>query len=347
MVDTNESASLLNPTSAHEAEPLIELVDLTKRYGDFTAVNKLSLRIGQGEIFGLLGPNGAGKSTTILMMLGLTEPTSGKVRVCGVDPTRQPLSVKRRVGYLPDDVGFYEDRTGLENLLFTARLNRVPPHEANERAKKLLELVGLKEAADKKAGTYSRGMRQRLGLADVLIKKPNVIILDEPTLGIDPEGVRELLELIRTLSRNEGLTVLLSSHQLHQVQQICDRVGLFVQGSLLAVGTVNELSAQLFAGEPFWVEAEIGAPPLDDSDGESEPPGLSKLKEQLLQLDGVQTVRRDEVNPSLLQIGCQRDVSKDIAKIVVSSGFDLLSLSKKQYGLDEIYHRYFEGRKTG
>ncbi|WP_248931088.1 ABC transporter ATP-binding protein [Paenibacillus hamazuiensis] len=327
----------------------MELSGLTKKYGDFTAVNKLSLRIGHGEIFGLLGPNGAGKSTTILMMLGLAEPTAGKVRVCGVDPTRQPLLVKRRVGYLPDDVGFYEDRTGLENLLFTARLNRVGAAEALERANQLLELVGLKEAADKKAGTYSRGMRQRLGLADVLIKKPEVIILDEPTLGIDPEGVRELLELIRSLSRNEGITVLLSSHQLHQVQQICDRVGLFVQGSLLAVGTVGELSAQLFAGEPVWIETEIREAQGGGTDGGTEAASLTltELELSLQQLGGVQTVRRGETGSLSLHIGCERDVSADIARTVLASGFDLLSLSKKQYGLDEIYHRYFEGRKTG
>ncbi|WP_052486974.1 ABC transporter ATP-binding protein [Gordoniibacillus kamchatkensis] len=304
-------------------------------YGDFTAVNNLSLSISPGEIFGLLGPNGAGKSTTILMMLGLAEPTSGKVRVCGVDSTRQPLLVKRRVGYLPDDVGFYEDRTGLENLLYTAELNRIPPAEARRRARELLERIGLKEAAEKRAGTYSRGMRQRLGLADVLMKKPEAIILDEPTLGIDPEGVRELLQLIRSLSRDEGLTVLLSSHQLHQVQQICDRVGLFVRGSLLALGTVEELSAQLFAGEPLVVEAEIG--------GDGSP--LAAVTEALASVDGVLQVVSAAEQPQLVTVSCSRDVTASIARAIVGAGMELLSLSKKRYGLDEIYHRYFEGGK--
>jgi ABC-2 type transport system ATP-binding protein len=320
------------PAARGDGEPLIELTNLTKKYGDFTAVNGLTLRIHPGEIFGLLGPNGAGKSTTILMMLGLTEPTSGKVKVCGVDSTRQPMLVKRRVGYLPDDVGFYEDRTGLENLLYTAELNRIPPAEAHKRAQELLERIGLKDAAGKRAGTYSRGMRQRLGLADVLMKKPEVIILDEPTLGIDPEGVRELLELIRSLSRDEGLTVLLSSHQLHQVQQICDRVGLFVRGSLIALGTVEELSAQLFAKEPFVVEAEIGggAP-------------LTAVTEALRQVDGILQVAADPGRASKLSISCSRDVAGSIARAIVNAGAELLSLNKKTYGLDEIYHRYFEG----
>jgi ABC-2 type transport system ATP-binding protein len=213
---------------------VIELAGLTKKYGDFTAVDNLNLRIRKGEIFGLLGPNGAGKSTTILMMLGLTEPTAGTVSVCGINPVSHPIEVKRKVGYLPEDVGFYDDMTGKENLLYTAGLNRIPAKQAGERAEELLERVKLSDQQTKKTGKYSRGMRQRLGLADVLIKDPEVIILDEPTSGIDPSGVREFLEMILQLSREDGHTVLFSSHHLHQVQQVCDRVGLFDKGKLLA-----------------------------------------------------------------------------------------------------------------
>ena len=144
---------------------------------------------------------------------------------------------------------------GFENLMFTARLNRIPPEEAEQKAEQLLARVGLSEAGKKKTGKYSRGMLQRLGLADVLIKNPEVIILDEPTLGIDPKGVREFLELIVGLSREEGLTVLFSSHDLHQVQQVCDRVGLFVSGKLLAEGDIQTLSKKLFAKSPYIIEA--------------------------------------------------------------------------------------------
>ena len=213
------------------ADTIIELTELTKVYDRYTAVDHLTLTIRRGEIFGLLGPNGAGKSTTILMMLGLTEPTSGTVRVCGLNSTRQPLDVKKRVGYLPDDVGFYEDLTGFENLVYTASLNGLSRQEGEVRASALLKLVGLEDAADKKAGKYSRGMRQRLGLADVLVKHPELIILDEPTLGIDPEGVRDFLNLIKRLNEEEELTVLDLSHHLHQVQEICDRVGLLSKGN--------------------------------------------------------------------------------------------------------------------
>ena len=207
-------------------QPVIELTGLTKKYGGFTAVNDLNLTINKKDIFGLLGPNGAGKSTTILMMLGLTEPTSGSVKVCGVDSTTHPIEVKRIVGYLPEDVGFYDDMTGIENLVYTAQLNGIPKKDAKEKAVQLLERVGLMNEGNKKAGKYSRGMRQRLGLADVLIKDPEVIILDEPTSGIDPAGVREFMDLIHQLSHEEGLTVLFSSHHLDQVQQVCNRVAV-------------------------------------------------------------------------------------------------------------------------
>ena len=198
-------------------EQVIVLTDLTKQYGNFTAVDHIRLNIRKGEIFGLLGPNGAGKSTTILMMLGLTEPTSGTVEICGINSTTHPIEVKRRIGYLPEDVGFYDDMTGPENLIYTARLNGIPDKEAKTKAMELMKR------------------------ADVLIKNPEIIILDEPTSGIDPAGVQEFIELIRWLSKEEGLTVLFSSHHLDQVQKVCDRVGLFSNGQLLALIDMAEL----------------------------------------------------------------------------------------------------------
>jgi ABC-2 type transport system ATP-binding protein len=315
-------------------ETIIELKEISKAYGEQYAVNRLTLDIYRGEIFGLLGPNGAGKSTTILMMLGLSEPTSGVIKVCGVNSTREPIEVKKRVGYLPDEVGFYEDRTGLENLLFTAQLNRMTRNEAIKQAYRLLENVGLLDAADKKVGAYSRGMRQRLGLADVLIKNPEVIVLDEPTLGIDPEGVRELLAIIKRLSRDTGITVLLSSHHLHQVQQVCDRVGLFVQGRLIAEGDVATLSKNLFKDELMTISVGIS--------GENE-----EILLQLEQLEGVDSLQKDLTNQEIFHLQCNRDISGRIAKTIIDSGADLTHLRKKEYGLDEIYHRYFEGGEQG
>jgi ABC-2 type transport system ATP-binding protein len=313
------------------SENIIALTGLTKQYGHLKAVDGLNLYIKKGEVFGLLGPNGAGKSTTILMMLGLTEPSAGSVEVCGIDSTTHPIEVKRRVGYLPDEVGFYENRSGLDNLLYTARLNRMPAREAALRAAALLQRVGLQDVKDKKTSTYSRGMRQRLGLADVLIKNPEVIILDEPTLGIDPKGVREFLDLIVQLSRAEKITVLLSSHHLHQVQQVCDRVGIFVAGKLLAEGDIPTLSATLFAGEPYIIEAGIA----DEAS-----PVITGLRQQLQDMESVSSVQYEK---GLFRIGCSRDITALIASIIVGTGLGLTYLRRKEYGLDDIYNRYFEG----
>ncbi len=321
-------------------ENIIELVDLTKNYGSFTAVDHLNLTIRKGEIFGLLGPNGAGKSTTILMMLGLTEPTSGSVTVCGINSTTNPIEVKRRVGYLPEDVGFYDDLTGFENLIYTARLNSISDKDAAQKADQLLVRVGLSDARKKKTGKYSRGMRQRLGLADVLIKNPEVIILDEPTLGIDPTGVREFLDLIVTLSKEEGLTVLLSSHHLHQVQQVCDRVGLFVSGKLLAEGDIQALSQKLFTNSPYIIEAGISQTASIVSGFSVKNIHQDWLTKILQHVDGIKAVI---LKNDIFQIECSRDSTPDIARAIVESGAGLYYLNKKEYGLDDIYYRYFEG----
>ena len=318
----------------------IELVDLTKIYGSHIAVDHLNLTIREGEIFGLLGPNGAGKSTTILMMLGLTDPTSGSVKVCGIDSTRNPIEVKRRVGYLPEDVGFYDDLTGLENLIYTARLNSIPEIEAKQKAEQLLFRVGLSDEMGKKTGKYSRGMRQRLGLADVLIKKPEIIILDEPTLGIDPSGVREFMEMIVALSKEEGLTVLFSSHHLHQVQQVCDRVGIFVNGKLLAEGDIQSLSRKLFTSSPFIIEAGVSKINSNNSDFSIDNYNEDWLKNVLKPIDGITAVTRKE---NIFQIECSQDITANITRLIIESGAELTYLNRKEYGLDDIYYRYFEG----
>jgi ABC-2 type transport system ATP-binding protein len=222
--------------------PVIQTDGLTRRYGRQTAVDALSLEISEGEIFGFLGPNGAGKTTTILMLLGLTEPTAGHARVLGFDPTHDPLQVKRQVGYLPENVGFYDDLTGRENLRYMARLNQLPEAKAPAQVEQALSTVGLDGEGDKLLGAYSRGMRQRLGIAELLIKDPRLLILDEPTLGLDPDGTNRMLDLVVSLSRNRGITVMLSSHQLEQVQRICTRVGIMIKGKLVALGTIEQLA---------------------------------------------------------------------------------------------------------
>jgi ABC-2 type transport system ATP-binding protein len=307
---------------------------LTKRYDDLVAVDALDLEIRAGEIFGLLGQNGAGKTTTILMLLGLTEPTRGAARVVGFDPTRRPLEVKRRVGYLPDNVGFYGGLTGRENLRYTARLNGLAAREADDRIAEVLEQVGMTARADTKVDTYSRGMLQRLGIADALVKDPAVLILDEPTTAIDPIGVVEILDLLRSLVRERGLAVLLSSHLLNQVQSVCDRVGIFAAGRLIGVGTVSEL-AERFGQDVARVEVGF-EDPLDET--------ADRAAGVLQGIDGVVEVRRPSrsTEPWTLLVrppGIAGQVREAVLAASLANGLRLSSIRAVSSSLDEIYRQ--------
>ncbi len=314
-----------NEENMADKEIIIETKDLTKIYGEKTAVDHLNLSIYRGEIFGLLGPNGAGKTTTTLMLTGLTEPTDGSAFINGRDCTRTPMEVKRIVGYMPDNMGFYSDMTGRDNLRFTAALNGMDRKSADEKIERLLERVGMSYAADQKTGTYSKGMKQRLGIADVLIKDPEVIIMDEPTLGIDPEGMRELMNLIRELSEKDGRTILISSHQLYQVQQICDRVGMFVDGHLMACGTIGELAKQM---EEERCLLEIVVEPEDE-----------KFLGILKGLEGVMSIGQEN---NRYLVSAEKDIGNQMAAAAINNGYSLLELRHRGNDLAEIYRRYFE-----
>ncbi len=296
---------------------------LVKTYGAHRAVDAIDLEVRRGEIFGLLGPNGAGKTTTILMMLGLTEVSGGTIDVLGYDPVREPLEVKRRVGYLPDAVGFYDHLTARENLAYTARLLGVPRSQAGRRIMEALESVRLADVADKRVSTFSRGMRQRLGIAEIVMKQAEVAILDEPTSGLDPHATHELLEMIRGLKR-AGVAVLLSSHLLDRVQSVCDRVALFNKGKVALMGTVVELANQVLgAGHPVLLEAS----------GTDVPAALRGL-------EGVQQVLPD--GQGAWKVVADRDVRAAAARRVVEAGGALLRLADLQPSLEEVYTRYFE-----
>jgi len=305
---------------------MVEAQGLKKSYGPVQAVEGLDLRVQEGEIYGLLGPNGSGKTTTILMLLGLTKPSAGRVQVAGFNPTREPLKVKRVVGYLPENVGFYDDLTARENLRYIARLNGIPDRDSKKRIEEVLEQVGLSEVADRPVGTYSRGMRQRLGIADVLVKEPRLAILDEPTTGIDPEGASQILDMIVRMRDERGMTILLSSHLLHQVQRVCDRVGIMHRGKLVAEGTVDELSART-SGEGLEFEAQVR--------------GLSP--ELVAGLKGLEGVREVVAQGERLRILAEVDVRSAVARTVLEKGAELLELRQRAFTLEEIYLRYFQG----
>jgi ABC-2 type transport system ATP-binding protein len=259
------------------------------------------------------------------MLLGLVEPTKGTIKVLGLDPRRYPLEVKRRVGYLPDAVGFYDTMTGRQNLRFTARLNGLEDFE--EHIDSLLGLVGLGDAADQAAGEYSRGMKQRLGVADALVKSPSVLILDEPTTAIDPEGVIEMLALIQRLAKEEGVTVLLASHLLHQVQTVCDRVAIFVKGKVVAQGTPHELAA-VDKGTRVKVEFRIDGDP-------------AKSRQQLESMPNVGEVEAGKIPGSWVAELEAGSLPTTVGRLV-ASGADVIGVHRLDEDLETIYRRYFE-----
>ncbi len=303
---------------------VIETVDLTKTYNKTTAVDKLNLRIEEGEIFGFLGPNGAGKTTTILMLLGLTEPTSGVARICGYNSTREPLKVKRISGYIPERVGFYEDLTARYNLAYTAKLNGIPEKPATERIAESLQIVGLTKVASHRVQTFSRGMKQRLAIADILIKMPRVAFLDEPTSGIDPEGVVQMLDLIARIARERRMTVILSSHQLPQVQRICSRVGIITKGRMVAEGSLDQLGRETFEGGRFKFEIQLAEV-------------TSAIVDAIKRIAGVVSVER---SGDLLLVNCLDDLRPQIARAIVDNNGLLTQMKVHSYALEDIYLKY-------
>ncbi|OGO43139.1 MAG: ABC transporter ATP-binding protein [Chloroflexi bacterium RBG_16_58_8] len=306
----------------------IETRDLTKKYDQVAVVDKLNFQVRENEIFGLLGPNGAGKTTTILMLLGLTEPSSGTVRVFNLDPARDSLKVKRIVGYLPEEVGFYDNLTARENLRFIAELNRISPAETERRIDEALEKVGLSGERDLVSGKFSRGMRQRLGIADVLIKQPKMVILDEPTSGLDPKGINDLLELIANLPAM-GTTVMLSSHQLYQVQKVCHRVGILSKGKMVVEGGIEELGRQALAGGRYLIDVEIAEPKA----------GLEEI------IKGIAGVEKIEADGRMFKISTGSDLRSQIARLVIDSGASLVQMKVQEFTLDDIYMKYFQEKQ--
>jgi len=303
----------------------IETKDLIKRYGDITVVDHLNFHVKENEVFGLLGPNGAGKTTTILMLLGLTEPAAGTARVFDYNPFKEALKVKSIVGYLPEEVGFYDSLTARENLRFIAELNNISPDETERRIDETLEMVGLTEERDMVTGKFSRGMRQRLGIADVLIKQPKLVILDEPTSGLDPMGINQLLDVIASLPA-KGTSVLLSSHQLHQVQRVCHRVGILSKGKMVVEGAIEELGRQTLTGGRYLIEVETAEP-------------RAELPDIIKKLEGVEKI---EVNGNVMKISTGADLRSQISRAIIESGALLVQMKVHEFSLDDIYMKYFQ-----
>ncbi|MHB1346812.1 MAG: ABC transporter ATP-binding protein [Candidatus Humimicrobiaceae bacterium] len=306
---------------------IISTKNLTKKYGTKTVVDNLNLNIPKGEIYGLLGPNGAGKSTIILMLLGLTEPTSGELSVLGYSPTKEPLKIKRLTGYLPERVGFYEDMTPVQNLEYTALLNSIPEKEIPGKIEESLKLVGLEKEKSKLVKQFSKGMKQRLGIADVLIKDPQLVIFDEPTEGLDVEVANQILETIFSLNRDKKITFLISSHQLNLVQKICHKMGIMSKGKLIGEGNVAELSKNMFGGNKFQVELEI----IGDID---------VVIDKIRTIKNIKSVTK---TGNVIHIGTDEDLRQEISKIVTNMDDVILTkMDIKDFSLEDVYLNYFK-----
>jgi len=304
---------------------VLETQDLTKRYDGNTVVDHLNLHVAENEVFGLLGPNGAGKTTTILMLLGLTEPASGSARIFGFNSTREPLKVKSLTGYLPERLGFYDGLTARQNLRFIARLNNMADDEAEKQIDQVLEEVGLTEKADTAVGKFSRGMKQRLGIADVLVKEPRLAILDEPTAGLDPEGINQILDLITGLPKL-GTTVVMCSHRLYEVQRICHSIAILAAGKLVVEGALDTLGREALAGGRYRIEVET-----------------ADLSPQLVEIIGkIKGVKSVEVEGNFLHVTTDSDLRAAISKAVVDNGVALTQVKMQEFSLDDIYKKYFK-----
>ncbi|MCL4377879.1 MAG: ABC transporter ATP-binding protein [Actinobacteria bacterium] len=306
---------------------IISTKNLTKKYGEKVVVDDLNLSIPKGEIYGLLGPNGAGKSTVILMLLGLTEPSSGQLSVQDFNPVKDPLRIKRFTGYLPEKVGFYEDMTSAQNLEYTALLNSIPEKDIPKKIDEVLSIVGLTKDKNRIVKQFSKGMKQRLGIADVLIKDPELVIFDEPTEGLDIEVANQILETISELNKKKKITFLISSHQLNLVQKICHRVGIMSKGKLIGEGNVSDLSKNIFGGYKHQIELEV----IGDAE---------KVVQQIKTIKGIKSVISTE---NVIHIGTDEDLRQEISRMVTNiEGVILTKMDIKDFSLEDVYLNYFK-----
>ncbi|MCS7369424.1 MAG: ABC transporter ATP-binding protein, partial [archaeon GBS-70-058] len=306
---------------------IIETENLTKIYRvdgrEIRAVDNLNLKVYEGDVFGYLGPNGAGKTTTILMLLGLIMPTSGGGRVCGYDIIKESKKVRSVVGYVPEKYSFYEDMSAHYNLRYFAKLNGIPEGEIDDRIKRALEIVELQDRARSLVATFSRGMKQRLALANTLIKNPKLIFLDEPTAGLDPYATASFRELMRKLNKEFKTTIFISSHMLHEVRQLCNRIGFLNEGKLIAVDTIDEFLKK--AGVRIVLEIVGGG------------------DEVIKTIEGVNDVNRVLKKDEEIVVYAGSDVRLEIVDLVTRMGCKILTVKVEPPTLEEVFFTIYGG----
>ncbi len=307
-------------------ENIVETYDLTKRYGAFTAVDGLNMEVNKGEIFGFLGPNGAGKTTTVLMLMGLSVPTSGTGIVGGYDIVEQSREIRSTASILPEYSSLYGDMTAFENLDYLGRLNDMPKEEREDRIHETLEIVGMSDWLDKKYESFSRGMKQRVGIASTMMKNPQILFLDEPTLGLDPVGTREIRELILDLKNKQGVTVVMTSHILSEVQATCDRIGIINGGKLVLNETMSNLNNVMTGAEDRSVEFKLTQV-------------THEIVNEIESIDGVKRVTQE--NGKLYVYGTvESDIN--VSRTIVENGSIILMMKPREYTLEEIFMKYYE-----
>ena len=297
---------------------MIKVSGLTKDYGSRRAIHNLNFDAQQGEIVGFLGPNGAGKTTTMRILTGYMPPTDGEAIVAGYDVVEESLEVRKRVGYLPESEPLYFDMVVSEYLKYMGELRRIP--NLDDRVDEVLDMVGLIDRADGYIGNLSKGMKQRVGLAQALLHRPEVLILDEPTIGLDPGQVVEVRELIREIGKER--TVLLSTHLLNEAQNLCDRVLIINKGKIVAEDTTENLQARLLGAERVVVRVR----------GEAD-----ELAETIKSIKGVRKVETLEDGGVEFEFASGKDLRPEVAKQVIKDGYDLLELRPLGMSLEEIF----------
>ena len=308
------------------SENVVETFELTKMYGDFPAVNQLDLEVKKGEIFGFLGPNGAGKTTTVLMLMGLSVPTSGSANVGGFDIVDQSREIRTVASILPEYSSLYGDLTAFENLDFIGELNDMPREERENRIHETLEVVGMSDWVDTKYESFSRGMKQRVGVASTMMKNPQILFLDEPTLGLDPLGTREIRELILDLKNKQGLTIVMTSHILSEVQATCDRIGIINGGKLVLEETMANLNHAMTGSEERLVEFKLT--------------GITQeLVKDLEAVKGVNSVTQDN---GRLYVNSSVESDVTVSRTIVRHGSTILLMKPREYTLEEIFMKYYE-----
>jgi len=303
---------------------VIEVQHLTKRYGRVTAVDDISFRVERGEILGFLGPNGAGKTTTMRVLTGYMPATEGKAIVAGFDVFDQAVEAKRRTGYLPETPPLYPDMSVIEYLHFVARIKGVPSGERRQRTQQVMERTRVADMANRLCGTLSKGYKQRVGLAQVLIHNPDVLILDEPTAGLDPKQIIETRELIKELAGDH--TIILSTHILPEVAQTCQRVVIINKGRVVAIDTPDNLTARLRGSETMYLQVDTAG--ADAGASLSHVPGVTRV---------VESDRRDGMIGYEIDSDRGRDVRRELARAVVTSGWGLLELRPMRMSLEDVF----------